>query len=133
MDNIDKIKSSKKIIDQVLNTETKISHRTRTIHDINKKKFESIITNLEQIELRSHILNTDFSIDLSKYEDIYHNVIDNMFELLYSPEALKLIKFYLYGRIDANGESVRLEDTKGNEIPLDNITQLYNLIQNMNA
>lgn len=127
--NVEKIKSSKQIVEKVLGSEINLSHRTRTKYDLDKKKFEDVIINLEQIEIRSNLLQTEFEIDLSKYETLYYNVIDNLLELLYPKEAIQLIKFYLYGRISNSGETIYLKDDKGNDIILENTTQLYNIIQ----
>lgn len=129
--NVEKIKSSKQIVEKVLGSEVNLSHRNRTKYDLDKKRFENVILNLEQIELRANLLQNEFEIDLSKYETIYYTIIDNLFELLYPKEAIQLIKFYLYGRISNEGEAVYLKDNKGNDIVLENITQLYNLVQNL--
>ncbi len=129
--NVEKIKSSRQIVEKVLGSEVNLSHRNRTKYDLDKKRFENVILNLEQIELRSNLLQNEFEIDLSKYETIYYTIIDNLFELLYPKEAIQLIKFYLYGRISNEGEAVYLKDNKGNDIVLENITQLYNLVQNL--
>lgn len=129
--NVEKIKSSRQIVEKVLGSEVNLSHRNRTKYDLDKKRFENVILNLEQIELRANLLQNEFEIDLSKYETIYYTIIDNLFELLYPKEAIQLIKFYLYGRISNEGEAVYLKDNKGNDIVLENITQLYNLVQNL--
>lgn len=131
MDNVEKIKSSQKIIEHVLGSETKVSHRTKTKYDLDKKKFENIILNLEQLETRTNILINDFNLDLSKFEDIYYEVINNLFSLLYPKEVIDIINFYLYGRMTTEGDIVVLKDTEGNEILIENISQLYNVIQNI--
>lgn len=131
MDNIEKIKSSQKIIEHVLGSETKVSHRTKTKYDLDKKKFENIILNLEQLETRTNILINDFNLDLSKFENIYYEVINNLFSLLYPKEVIDIINFYLYGRMTTEGDIVVLKDTEGNEILIENISQLYNVIQNI--
>jgi len=131
MDNVEKIKSSQKIIEHVLGSETKVSHRTKTKYDLDKKKFENIILNLEQLETRTNILINDFNLDLSKFEDIYYEVINNLFSLLYPKEVIDIINFYLYGRMTTEGDMVVLKDTEGNEILIENISQLYNVIQNI--
>lgn len=131
MDNVEKIKSSQKIVEHVLGSQTKVSHRTKTKYDLDKKKFENIIFNLEQIEIRSNIITTDFSINLSKYEDIYYDVINDLFSLLYPKEAIDIINFYLYGRISPEGDVVVLKDVEGNEILIENPSQLYNIVQNI--
>lgn len=131
MDNVEKIKSSQKIVEHVLGSTTKVSHRTKTKYDLDKKKFENIILNLEQIEIRSNIVTTDFNIDLSKYEDIYYAVIDDLFSLLYPKEAVDIINFYLYGRMSPEGDVVVLKDVDGNEIVIENPSQLYNVVQNI--
>lgn len=131
MDNVEKIKSSQKIVEHVLGSQTKVSHRTKTKYDLDKKKFENIILNLEQLETRTNILINDFNLDLSKFEDIYYEVINNLFSLLYPKEVIDIINFYLYGRMSPEGDVVVLKDVEGNEIVVDNPSQLYNIVQNI--
>jgi hypothetical protein len=131
MDNVEKIKSSQKIVEHVLGSTTKVSHRTKTKYDLDKKKFENIILNLEQISARSGILSLDFDLDLSKYEELYYNVINDLLSLMYPKEAIEIINFYLYSRTSPEGDNVVLKDIEGNEIILENSSQLYNIIQNI--
>jgi len=131
MDNVKKIKSSQKIIEHILGSPTKISHTTKTKYDLDKKKFSEIILNLEQMHIRSGILSLDFNLDLSKYEELYYNVINDLFSLLYPKEAVEIINFYLYSRKSPEGNDVILKDLEGNEIILENPSQLYNIVQNI--
>jgi hypothetical protein len=77
------------------------------------------------------ILSLDFDLDLSKYEELYYNVINDLLSLMYPKEAIEIINFYLYSRTSPEGDNVVLKDIEGNEIILENSSQLYNIIQNI--
>lgn len=128
-ENVEKIKNNKKIIEQVLNIPTELTHRNKTKNDLIKKKFEELIITLEQIDNRSCLLNSDFSLNLINFEEPYYIIINNLLELLYPIEIVNLIKYYVYGRMDENGKIIPLTDNEGGEIILNNPGELYSLIQ----
>ena len=94
-ENVNKVKSSKNIIEQVLKIPTELTHRTKTKNDLNKRKFDELILALENIEGRSMLLVEEFNLDLSKYEELYYVAINNLLDLLYPVDVVNLIKFYL--------------------------------------
>lgn len=129
--NVSKIKNSQKIIEQVLQVPTNISHRSKTKSDIIKKKFEELILNLELLNNRSNLLFEEFNLDLEKYDELYYKVIYTLLDLTYSEQINNLIKFYLYGRIASDGSIIPILDSEGTEIFLQNPSDLYNLVQFM--
>lgn len=126
---VEKVKNNKKIVEQILNVPLELTHRNKTKHDINKKKFEELILTLERLDNRTCLLNEEFVLDLTKFEESYYIVINNLLELLYTEDICNLIKFYVYGRLDDEGKVRPLIDNEGGEIVLNNPSELYNLIQ----
>lgn len=127
--NSNKIKGNKNIIEQVLKIPVELTHRNKNKQDLNKKKFEELVLVLEQIENRTYLINDEFNLDLSKYDELYYIVINNLLDLLYPVDIVNLIKFYCYGRIDDEGKIRPIIDNENNEIFLNNPQDLYNLIQ----
>ena len=124
-ENINEIKTS---LENLLNVKTSIKPKRRSKNDKNREMFENIITDLEILETRTSFADEHVNIDLSKYNGLFLNIIDDLFELQFGKPVLELINFYLYNRFK-NGAVSQLLDDKGNIIPLQTPTDLWNIIQ----
>jgi hypothetical protein len=123
------IDDAKKSIDLILGSDTTLTRRKKTQVDVTRELFNKIIINLEQANTRSFLLSNDFHLDLTKYDDVFYEAIDNLIILQFGKEASELIFFYLYDRIDPEGNIQSLVDPSGNEILLQNPDDLWMLLQ----
>lgn len=123
------IDDAKKSIDLILGSDTTLTRRKKTQQDVTRELFNKIIISLEQANTRSFLLSSDFNLDLTKYDDVFYEAIDNLIILYFGKEASELIFFYLYDRIDPEGNIQALVDPHGNEILLQNPDDLWMLLQ----
>jgi len=127
------VDDAKKSIDLILGSDTTLTRRKKTQADATRELFNKIIINLEQANTRSFLLSGDFQLDLTKYDDVFYEAIDNLIVLHFGKEAAELIFFYLYDRIDPEGNIQVLVDPNGNEILLQNPDDLWMLLQVING
>ena len=123
------IDDAKKSIDLILGSDTTLTRRKKTQQDVTRELFNQIIISLEQANTRSFLLSSDFNLDLTKYDDVFYEAIDNLIKLHFGKEASELIFFYLYDRIDPEGNIQVLVGPQGNEILLQNPDDLWMLLQ----
>jgi hypothetical protein len=123
------IDDTKKSIDLILGSDTTLTRRKKTQADATRELFNKIIINLEQANTRSFLLSGDFQLDLTKYDEVFYEAIDDLIILHFGKEASELIFFYVYDRIDPEGNLQALVDNKGNEILLQNPDDLWMLLQ----
>jgi hypothetical protein len=81
--------------------------------------------------MRSNMLTVDLDIDLTKYDETFYDVVDNLLILSFGKNIAEIIFFYVYDRIDQDGNIASLSDLDGNKIVLQNVHDLWNLIQNI--
>jgi len=124
----DKVKST---IETLIGASTTLKRRRKTEEDFNKEKFETIIRTLEEVEVRSTLLEEDFHLGLQKYDDKFYIIIDNLLELYLGKEAMELVDFYLFGRINDDGTPNEILDSQENIVPLNNPGDLWDVIQFM--
>lgn len=84
---------------------------------------------METIEVKTALLNSEFRIDLTEYNEIFYIAIDNLMELCFNKKITDIISFYLYERINPDGSINPIQDSKGNEIILENPSDLWYLIK----
>ena len=123
------IDDTKKSIDLILGSDTTLTRRKKTQADATRELFNKIIINLEQANTRSFLLSGDFQLDLTKYDEVFYEAIDNLIILHFGKEAAELIFFYIYDRIDPEGNIQVLIDNNGNKILLQNPDDLWMLLQ----
>ena len=63
---------------------------------MNKAAFIRVLKNLKKIEDRRDFMQSEIGMDVTAYEDLFFNVIEDMFKLMFSKEQLALIQMYLY-------------------------------------
>lgn len=126
-ENINNLKLS---IEHIIGANTKLKRRKKTLEDLEKEKFLEIISEVERLYARS-CLTSEVSIDTSKYDESFYKVIDLLIELHFTKTVSEVIYFYLYDRVDTEGNIHKLTDEKGEEIPLSNAIDLYILIKKL--
>jgi hypothetical protein len=61
-----------------------------------KKLFIQNIFILKEIEDRRDFMEEEIGVDMSRYEEAFLQVIENLFKIHYSKEQFTLIQYYLY-------------------------------------
>ena len=125
------VEGIKQSLENILNADFTVKRKKRTELDIERDLFFNIIMSLERLNARSNILASDLDIDLVKYDEVFYNAIDKLLLLKYGKEISEIIFFYVYDRIDEEGNITYLNDTNGNPVILENVNDLWYLIQNI--
>ena len=127
----EEVEGIKQSLENILNADFKIKRKKRTELDIQRDLFFKIILSLEKLNMRSNVLNIDLDIDLSKYDEVFYNTIDDLLLLHFGKTIAEIVFFYVYDRIDQEGNITYLNDSNGNPVILDNVNDLWNLIKNI--
>lgn len=128
---IDK-KDLKYSFDQMLQADTIIRRQRKNEQNIKKNLFLSVIKKYDDALTKSVMLETDFQIDLSKHEEPFYNIIDDLILLSWGEDIYKLIAFYFYDRIDIEtGEENFIVDEAGNEFFIRTPEDLFLLINKL--
>lgn len=125
------VEGIKQSLQDILNVDFKVKRKKKTELDIQKDLFFKIIISLEKLNMRSNVLTVDLDIDLTKYDETFYDVLDNLLILHFGKNIAEIIFFYVYDRIDQEGNIASLRDSKGNSIVLENVHDLWHLIQNI--
>jgi len=129
--NEEHVNGVKKSIDDILGTDTFLKRKKKSEDDINRERFEKIITTLEEIEVRGMLLGNDLQLDFTSYDEKFYLVIDSLFHLHFGKEASELIFFYLYERTNPDGTTNGLQNDEGEIIELTSPTDLWYLLKAM--
>jgi hypothetical protein len=120
-------------IGELLNSETVLKRKKKTEEDRRKEMFESIVTALEKTNIRSELTVLDLNLDFSKYDEPFYAIIDGLLELNFGKNAVELIYFYIFDRVDEEGNNRMLVDENGNEYLLQTPSDLWELMQILNV
>lgn len=122
------IKSS---IEDIIGTDTVLKRRKKTEQDYSRELFEKIILGIEEVQVREAILHNDLKLDFYNYNEKFYEIIDKLFTLHFGKETTEIIFFYIYERVNADGSINPLFDQNNNLIPLNNINDLWVLVNNI--
>lgn len=129
MDNNEHVKGVQESIEHIIGVPTTLKVKKKTEADQNKEAFVKMIHALEEVNARSSLLGGDFSIDLTKYDESFYNIIDNLIVKIYGADVAELIFYYIYDRINPDGSINELVDEKsGKSVKLESAEDLYMLI-----
>jgi hypothetical protein len=131
--NEDKAKEIKQSFEKVLGTDLILKRKKRNNSDFRRKAFEQLILNIERTITRSNILTNDFDLDITDYNNSFYEIIDTLIYNLFGHEASEVIFFYLYERLNPDGtlSDFEVKDSKGNVLPLNNSTDLWNIVNDL--
>jgi|688.fasta_scaffold324427_2 hypothetical protein len=116
-------------INQIIGVKSTLKRRRKNREDIQRNIFLNVIPLLEHAINRGTILESDFNIDVTKYEELFYQIIDSLIYLHFDPKAAEVILFYLYERFNPDGTSNSVLDANGNEVMLETTEDLWNLVQ----
>ena len=115
-------------LDQLLQADTSIKRKNKTTFYKKKDLFLNIINHYEAAITKSYLLEKDFKIDTSKYEENFHQVIDSFILLSFGKEIYELLSFYFYDRINPDGSVNKLTLPNDEELEIGNAEELWSLI-----
>jgi hypothetical protein len=129
--NVDKeIEGIQNQINSIIGANTKIVRRKKNNDDIKHELFINIITQIELVLNRSTLVHSDFKIDLSDYDEMYLQIIDNLIYLSFGSQAAELIIHYCYDRLEMDG-SIPYVDADGNEREISDPEQLWQVVKKL--
>lgn len=123
--------SIKQTLETMIGTDLSLKRKKKSEYDLNKETFEKIIVALERANVRTSLVENDFSIDLSKYDESFYEIIDNLILLHFGKQAASVIFFYVYERLNLNGSINELRDKDDNPVILNNPSDLWEVVNNI--
>ena len=119
----------KQSLDQLLQADTSIKRKNKKAFDQKRDLFIHLINQFEYAISKSYLLEKDFAIDLSKYEENFYQVIDSLVLLSFGKEIYELLSFYFYERWNPDGtqNGIIIEETD-EEIMIKNAEELWAII-----
>ena len=118
----------KQTLETMIGTDLSLKRKKKSEHDLNRDMFEKIIIALEKANIRTAIIGTEFDLDLSKYDESFYEVIDNLVMMQFGKQASEVIFFYVYERMNPDGSINELRDINDNPVILNNPTDLWELV-----
>ena len=119
----------KQSLDQLLQADTSIKRKNKKAFDQKRDLFIHLINQFEYAISKSYLLEKDFAIDLSKYEENFYQVIDSLVLLSFGKEIYELLSFYFYERWNPDGtqNGIIIEETD-EDIMIENAEELWAII-----
>lgn len=133
MEQKDYLEKLQEQINQIIGTESTLKRRKKNREDNQREIFLNVIPLLEHIVNRGIMLDMDYGINSSKYDELFFQVIDSLIYLNFHKEAADVIMFYLYDRINPDGSTNPLSDANGDEVKLDNAEDLWDIVKQIEA
>ena len=118
----------KQTLETMIGADLSLKRKKKNEHDLNRELFENIIIALEKANIRTALVGAEFSIDLSKYDETFYEVIDNLMVMQFGKQAAEVIFFYVYERLNPDGSVNELRDANDNPIVLNTPSELWDLI-----
>jgi hypothetical protein len=118
----------KTTLETMIGTDLSLKRKKKSENDLNRDLFEKIIIALERTNVRAAIIGAEFDLDLTKYDESFYEIIDNLVLMQFGKQAAEVIFFYVYERLNPDGSINELRDINDNPIILNNPTELWDLI-----
>jgi len=123
------LNSLKQSLDQLLQADTSIKRKNKKSYDQKRDLFINVINQFEAAITKSYLLEKDFKIDMSKYEENFYQIIDSLILLSFGKEVYELLSFYFYERYNPDGsENGLIIEETGEEIFIKDALELWDLI-----
>ena len=129
---MEEFKSIQEAVNSVLNIQSFIKRKQQRGPEKKKESFVRLINMIEETIVRSNIMFADLEMDMAKYDEKFYTVRDYLLLSTYGPDCFDLISFYLWERMNEDGEALTLVDTFGNEINMNSPYDLWELIIKVN-
>tara|TARA_R110000796_G_scaffold176199_1_gene293100 strand:+ start:346 stop:771 length:426 start_codon:yes stop_codon:yes gene_type:complete len=120
----------KQSLDQLLQADTAIKRKKLKEFEQKRDLFINVVNQFEAAITKSYLLEKDFKIDMSKYEENFYQIIDSLILLSFGKDVYELLSFYFYERFNPDGsENGLIIDETDEEIFVKDATELWDLIQ----
>jgi hypothetical protein len=129
---MEEYKSIQEAVNSALNIQSFIKRKAQRGPEKKKETFVRVINMLEEAIVRSNLLYNELEMDMAKYDEKFYSIIDYLIFSTYGPDCYDLISFYLWERMDEDGQPLTLVDTFGNEISMNSPYDLWDLIIKIN-
>lgn len=118
----------KKSIESIIGSDTKLKKKKKTELDLKQEHFVQILNSIEDVYNRGVLLEKEFNLNFSDYDEKFWAVIDNLLVFHFGREYSELIFYYIYERLNPDGTINPLVNEKKEEIYLNSANDLWNLI-----
>lgn len=118
-------------IDKIIGESTNIKKRKKSEQEQKRILFKKIIDSIIEVEQKNTMLHEMFSIDLSNFNSIFFDIIDDLLKFNFTKDQIKIINFYLYDRYGADGSILDLKDDNDNIVNLDTPEDLWFFLKSM--
>jgi hypothetical protein len=132
MDHKEYLEKLQQQIDQIIGIESTLKRRKKTSEDTQREIFLKIIPLLEHIVNRDVMLEADYGISTSKFNEPLFQIIDGLIYLHFGKEAGDVIMFYIYERVNPDGTINDLIGVDDVVVPLNRIEDLWELVKRIN-
>jgi len=123
----------KKALEDLLQANISLEHKSKSKSEEKKKLFQTFLNQIEHVIVKSQLINEDFNIDMSKYEESFYQIVDSIILLAWGQEVYEVIYWYLYDRKTPDGEETYLIDPiTEDHIYIKNSEELYELLLTTN-
>ena len=119
-------------INEILNVKSLIRRKKKTQLDKKRELFISIINSIEQITNRQNLMYADLQLDFANYDESFLETIDALIVLHFGKEGAEVISYYLWERQNPDGSINPLQDAEGTLIVLQTVSELWDLLLQMN-
>ena len=69
----------KQSLDQLLQADTSIKRKNKKSYDQKRELFINVINQFEHAITKSYLIEKDYKIDMSKYEENFYQIIDSLY------------------------------------------------------
>jgi hypothetical protein len=119
-------------VESIINTKTLIRRRKKSSSDKKRETFFTLITSIEELNVRQNIMYADLSLDFSNYDEKFFTVIDTLLYLHFGTQCTDVIGFYLYDRFNSDGSVNPLIVNDTEEVFLNTPYDLWNMMCQIN-
>lgn len=123
------------LLERYLKASPRVSQKRPSKNIMEKELFIEAITLLQEIEDRRDFMEEEMGMDMTSYEEKFIQVIENLFNINYSPEQVAIVQYYIYeypledtkeGKID-----LRINGKKVEVVDFDTPEDVWNVVQSL--
>lgn len=118
-------------VEKILGAPTTLKRAKKTAEDHQKVLFYRFIDSMIALDIRTVNLDQAFFMDMRKYDSAFYAAIDDLMEMYFNKNQIRLINFYLYERITDDGHMVELMDDTDTIIDMSTPEKLYNEVKKL--
>jgi len=124
-------KDLQKGIKIMLGADSIIRRKNRSEKNKKKTLFINLIKKYDDALVRSMMMDNQFRLDLSSYEETFYQMIDDLILLTYGEDIYQLIAFYFFERLNDDGTENFIVGPAMEQIFIKTPNDLYDTIQKL--